>query len=219
MHHISTVLRLEAGDELVLCDGRGTDYTVAIEHADRSEVRTRIVSSKKREITLPRITLGQGLPKSDKMDWIVQKATELGVASIIPLMTERTIVKVKDEEKRLARWRTICREAAMQSNRPDIPEVGGIVPLRDFLFTLNPDPGTLLLFPWEEGTEPVKQVLRQHPSPEHIVVLIGPEGGFSRTEAGQARGKGFHLASLGQNILRTETAALATLALIGYEYH
>jgi 16S rRNA (uracil1498-N3)-methyltransferase len=102
---------------------KGTEYSVKIVHVDRTEVKTEIVGKTRREIAYPRVTLGQGLPKSDKMDWIAQKATELGVATIAPLVMERTIVKVKDEVKRISRWQKICREAAMQSRRPDIPNV------------------------------------------------------------------------------------------------
>jgi 16S rRNA (uracil1498-N3)-methyltransferase len=218
VRHIATVLRMKTGDELLLCDGEGTDYTVKIKQVDRAEIRTEIMGKAKREISHPRITLGQGLPKSDKMDFIVQKAAELGVASIVPLVTERTIVKVKDEVKRIARWRKIAREASMQSNRTDVPQIEGIRGFSDFLRTLAPDPFTLLLFPWEEGTEPIKNVLRKAPGVMNIVVLIGPEGGFSAAEAELAKGRGFHLVSLGPNILRTETAAIAVLGMIGYEY-
>jgi 16S rRNA (uracil1498-N3)-methyltransferase len=218
VRHISAVLRMKTGDALILCDGQGAEYQVTIAEISKSEIKTDIVSQTRREITAPRLTLGQGLPKSDKMDWIVQKATELGVSNIIPLVTERTIVKIRDEEKRISRWQKICREAAMQSNRPDIPQVERILALRDFIFSLNPEPGTLLLIPWEEGTQPLKEVLRQAPDAQHIIVLIGPEGGFSSAEASMAREKGFHAVSLGPNILRTETAAIAVLGMIGYEY-
>jgi 16S rRNA (uracil1498-N3)-methyltransferase len=126
-------------------------------------------------------------------------------------------VKVKDEEKRNERWRKIAREAAMQSDRPDIPKVERIRPFGEYISTLDPGPLPLLLFPWEEGTVPIKRVLRQTPGAQNIVVLIGPEGGFSQAEADAAKGKGFHLVSLGPNILRTETAAVAVLSIIGYE--
>ena len=215
--HISAVLRMKTGEQLLLCDGQGTDYVVTIAEAGRSEIRAEIVSRTKREINPPFITLGQGLPKSDKMDWIVQKATELGVAHIVPLVTERTIVKVKDEAKRTERWQKIAREAAMQSNRADVPKVESIHTFRDFLRTLDSDPATLLLLPWEEGTTPIKEVLRSHASTQNIVVLIGPEGGLSRAEADAAKAKDFHLVSLGPNILRTETAAISTLGMILYE--
>jgi 16S rRNA (uracil1498-N3)-methyltransferase len=216
--HIALVLRMRTGDELLLCDGEGTTYTVKIKQVDRSEIKTEVAGQSKQQVRYPSITLGQGLPKSDKMDWIVQKATELGVSSIVPLMSERTIVKVKDEEKRLIRWRKIAREAAMQSNRPDIPKVELIRQVDDFLRTPVSDSRTLLLFPWEEGTEPIRNVLRQHSGAKNIIVLIGPEGGFSSAEAESARSRGFHLVSLGPNILRTETAAIAALTMIGYEY-
>lgn len=218
LRHIRTVLRKEPGDLLTLLDGQGMEYTVKIIALERAEIVTEIVNEANRVSTGPRITLVQGLPKSDKMDFIVQKATELGVSSIVPLVTERTIVKVKDEEKRIGRWRKIAKEAAMQSNRPDVPQVGLIQSFRDFIMSLAPGPLTLLLFPWEEGTEPIKNALRQNSDAKNIIILIGPEGGFSRAEAETAKEKGFHLVSLGPNIFRTETAAVAVLSMIGYEY-
>lgn len=218
VRHIGAVLRMKTGDELLLCDGKGTEYSVKIIHVDRTEIKTEIVSKTRREIAYPRVTLGQGLPKSDKMDWIVQKATELGVANIVPLVTERTIVKIRDEERRVSRWQKICLEAAMQSNRPDIPSVGHIIGFNDFLRTPDTEPQTLKIFPWEEGTKPIKDVLRGSQGITHIIVIIGPEGGFSSVEATMAREKGFQLVSLGPNILRTETAAIAALSMIGYEY-
>jgi 16S rRNA (uracil1498-N3)-methyltransferase len=218
VRHIATVLRMKTGDHLVLCDGRGTEYIVKISDINKSAIKTNILGQTTREIRYPLITLGQGLPKSDKMDLIVQKATELGAASIVALITERTIVKVKDEDKRSVRWRRICREAAMQSNRADIPRVEGIQTFGDYVRTLNPGTRTLLLLPWEEGTEPIKSVLRGRPGVKNIVVLIGPEGGFSAAEAALAQERGFHAVSLGSNILRAETAAVAVLAMIGYEY-
>lgn len=218
VRHIATVLRMKAGEELLLCDGRGNEYSVKIISVDRSQVVTEILNQTHRELTDPRITLAQGLPKSDKMDFIVQKATELGVSSVVPVITERTIVKVKDEEKRVSRWQKIAREAAMQSSRPDIPAISNIISFKDFLRTINSEPGTLLLLPWEEGTEPISNVLRSNSGLRNIIVLIGPEGGFSAKEAETAKEIGFHLVSLGPNILRTETAALAVLAIMAYEF-
>ncbi len=218
VRHIGAVLRMKTGDELLLCDGKGTEYSVKIIHVDRSEIKTEILNKTQREIAYPRVTLGQGLPKSDKMDWIAQKATELGVATIAPLVTERTIVKVKDEEKRVSRWQKICREAAMQSSRPDIPKVEAIRKFSDTVNSLPSHPGTLLLLPWEEGRKPIKDLLQGKQGIKHIIVLIGPEGGFSPAEAELAISRGFHAVSLGPNILRTETAAIAVLSIIGYEY-
>ncbi len=218
VRHIVTVLRMKTGDELLLCDGEGTEYLARISGVNKREVEAEVVSRSKHEAGSPRITLGQGLPKSDKMDFIVQKATELGVSAVAPLATERTIVKIKDEAKRTTRWQKIAREAAMQSGRADIPAIRPIQSFRDFLITHDPGPLTLSLLPWEEGTTPIKDVLRASRDVKNVVVLIGPEGGFSQDEAALAQSKGFHLVSLGRNILRTETAALAVLSMIGYEY-
>jgi 16S rRNA (uracil1498-N3)-methyltransferase len=217
VRHIAMVLRMKPGEILVLCDGKGMEYTATIEKVGRAEIVAGIVNEKKREISSPHVTLGQGLPKFDKMDWIVQKATELGVSSIVPLITERTIVKIKDEEKRIVRWQKICREAAMQSDRIDIPTVCHIQSFQDYLSPLAPVSDTLLLLPWEEGTQPIREVFKSHLGVQNIVVLIGPEGGFSATEAELATTNGFYPVSLGPNILRTETAAIATLSMVLYE--
>jgi len=217
VRHIRTVLRMQPGDLLLLLDGQGKEYTVRITTIEKTEIDTEVIDRKERRTATPIVLLGQGLPKYDKMDWIVQKATELGVSSIVPLVTERTIVKIRDEEKRVARWQKIAREAAMQCDRPDIPQIKTIRSFRDFIGTLTPGPQTVLLMPWEEGTEPVKDVLRKQKEVKHVVVLIGPEGGFSQAEAEAAGARGFHLVSLGPSILRTETAAVAVLSMIGYE--
>ncbi len=223
VRHIVTVLRMKTGDELLLCDGEGTEYVARISGVNKREVEAEVISRSKREAGSPRVTLGQGLPKSDKMDFIVQKATELGVAAVAPLVTERTIVRIKDEAKRTMRWQKIAREAAMQSSRADIPRIESICPFRDFILSLAPgpltlDPSVLKLLPWEEGTTPIKDVLRASRDVKDVVVLIGPEGGFSQDEAASAQSRGFHLVSLGRNILRTETAAVAVLSMIGYEF-
>jgi 16S rRNA (uracil1498-N3)-methyltransferase len=218
VRHIGLVLRMKAGEELLLADGTGLEYTVRIADTSKTAVSAEITNQSKKEIPSPRITLCQGLPKSDKMDFIVQKATELGVSGIVPLATERTIVKIRDEEKRISRWQKIAREAAMQSSRLDIPKIAPVVVFKDFLRTQNSELSTLLLFPWEEGTEPIKKILTENPAAKNVIVLIGPEGGFSPAEAALAKSRGFHAVSLGPNILRTETAAVAVLSMIGYAY-
>ncbi|HEY6010958.1 MAG TPA: 16S rRNA (uracil(1498)-N(3))-methyltransferase [Nitrospirota bacterium] len=229
VRHIASVLRMKTGDELLLCDGAGTEYVAKIASLDRAEIRTEILSRSVSKSGFPSIILGQGLPKSDKMDLIVQKATELGVAGIVPLITERTIMKIRDEEKRLVRWKKIAREAAMQSNRPDIPFIEPIRSFQEFILSPHPgplslgpevlasDPRILRILPWEEGTDPLKNVLRQNKGVGTVCILIGPEGGFSRAEAAWAQEQGFHAVSLGPTILRTETAAIAALSMIGYE--
>ncbi len=218
LRHIRTVLRKQPGDLLILLDGKGKEYTARIVRMERTEIIAEVVGEITREAPHPIITLCQGLPKADKMDWIVQKAAELGVANIVPLVTERTIVKVKDEEKRIVRWQKIAREAAMQSGRADVPVIEPMRELDAFIKTVVPQEDRLLLLPWEEGTVPIKDILRGTSGTKKIIVLIGPEGGFSEAEAEAARARGFSLVSLGSNILRTETAAVAVLSMIAYEY-
>jgi len=218
VRHIALVLRMKAGDELLLCDGRGAEFRVKITAVERARIVTEVTSRSRAEIREPRIALFQGLPKSDKMDLIVQKATELGVSFIVPLITERTIVKIRDEEKRVGRWQKIAREAAMQSSRLDIPRVEPVTGFKDFLRTLNSEPRTLLLMPWEEGGAPIRDVLTGNADARYVSLFIGPEGGFSSAEVSAAGVSGFHIVSLGPNILRTETAAIAALAIIGYEF-
>src|SRR5512137_2355252 len=176
VRHIRMVLRKEPGDLLTLLDGQGREYTVRITAVEKAEIDTEIIDRRERRPASPAVVLGQGIAKSDKMDWIVQKATELGAAAIAPLVTGRTVVKVRDEEKRVSRWQKICREAAMQSDRPDIPDVLDIQRFSDFLRTPHSALGTLLLMPWEEGTQPIKDVLRGRQGIGKVVVLIGPEG-------------------------------------------
>jgi 16S rRNA (uracil1498-N3)-methyltransferase len=216
--HIAAALRMKTGDSLALCDGQGMEYAARITRLDRSEIITEIMEQTRHDLRSPRIILAQGLPKSDKMDLIVQKATELGAASIVPVITERTILKIRDEEARITRWRKIAREAAMQSSRFDIPRVERIQKYPDFLKGLTDSADDLFLLPWEEGTGPLKNILRSGSGAKSILVLIGPEGGFSANEAGMAIEKGFHPVSLGRTILRTETAAIAALSMIGYEF-
>ncbi len=218
VRHIGAVLRMQPGDELVLCDAAGTDYRVRITGMDRTRIVTSVLERAVRSTSKLKITLGQGLPKADKMDFIVQKATELGAAAIVPLVTERTIMKVRDEHKRAVRWQKICREAAMQSNRADIPIIGPVTAYAGYVEAMQVAAGTLLLLPWEEGTEPLRHVLQSAPSVRNIIVLIGPEGGFSEKEVDLARGRGFRAVSLGPTILRTETAAVAVLSMIAYEF-
>lgn len=222
VRHIRTVLRKKPGDLLVLSDGRGIDYTTRIVEVTPSGIKTEITSEARRPARELRIILAQALPKSDKMELILQKATELGAERIVPVITERSILKIRNEQTRSERWRKICREAAMQSERPDIPSIDSIQTVADFLQSLTRKefslPETLLIMPWEQGSEPIKNILRMHIPIKKIIALIGPEGGFSPAEVELAKNSGFHPVTLGKNILRTETAAIAVLSMISYEY-
>ena len=217
--HITRVLRLCRGDRILVLDGRGKSYQAVIEDAGR----TRVICAVTGEIPVfsspgPRLTLVQGLPKGDKMDLIVEKSTELGISRIIPLVCERTVLKLEGDKlsRRRERWLRIAREASKQCRRPDVPEVdlpgGWDQALRDL------DRATALI-PWEEeNVLTLKSFLRENKPREQVYVFIGPEGGFTPREVERARSHGVRPVTLGPRILRTETAGLAVVAMILYQW-
>lgn len=222
--HIVQVLRLKERDKIKVFTGKGKEYLTEIIQASKKEVIGKILKESKLDTEPPiEITLVQGLPKFDKMDLIVQKATELGVKRIIPVITQRTIIRLNKEKAKVRRirWQRIALEAAKQSSRAIIPEVREAIPFIQALDNLNRE--SLNLIPWEEETSTrLKEVLKHHtshiPHPtSHITVFIGPEGGFTPEEVRAAKKKGAIPVSLGPRLLRTETAGLVTLAMILYE--
>ena len=224
VRHIVQVLRLKEKDRIKVFTGQGREYLTEIIQVSKKEVIGKILKESRLDTEPPiEITLVQGLPKSDKMDFIVQKVTELGVKRIIPVITQRTIIRL-DKEKakvRRIRWQRIALEASKQSSRAIIPEVREVIPFIQALNNLNRE--SLNLIPWEEETSTsLKEVLKRHtshiPHPtSHITVFIGPEGGFTSEEVEAAKEKGAVPVSLGPRLLRTETAGLVTLAMILYE--
>ena len=222
--HIAQVLRLKERDKIKVFTGKGKEYLTEIIQASKKEVIGKVLKESKLDTEPPiEITLVQGLPKSDKMDFIVQKVTELGVKKVIPVITQRTIVRLDKEkaEKRRNRWQRIALEAAKQSGRAIVPEVREAIPFIQALDNLNRE--SLNLIPWEEETSTsLKEVLKNHTSHiphlvSQITVFIGPEGGFTSEEIEAAKEKGAIPVSLGPRLLRTETAGLAALVMILYE--
>ncbi|MFC1571733.1 16S rRNA (uracil(1498)-N(3))-methyltransferase [Candidatus Margulisiibacteriota bacterium] len=213
-HQIKDVLRLKTGDQLELLDGSGKVYSAKISEIKNERIICEIISSRQEKAkSAVKITLAQCLPKAKKMDLIIQKCTELGVDRIIPTLSERSIAKTE----KLERWKKIAKEAAEQSGRTTIPEISQLTKFEDVL-KINAD---LKLIPWElEQNRSLKQMLTDHRftgSPD-LLCLIGPEGGFSKKEVAAAQSAGFTSVSLGPRILRTETAGLAILAMINYEF-
>jgi len=217
--HITRVLRLKPGDTIGLSSG-GREFAARITEITKKEGVCEIVSENPVSTEPPvRVTLYQGLPKGDKMELVIQKSTELGVSCLVPVVCERTVIKL-DEKKareRQARWQKVAQEAAKQSRRTSIPEVRE--PLNFDRVLASVKDGTLAVMPWEEETSVgMRQVLRNPGGPvKEVAVFIGPEGGFSAREAGMARDRGVRLVSLGPRILRTETAGIAAAAIIMYE--
>ena len=218
--HIRTVLRLKEGEELEICDGEGRDYRVYIDTIDEEKIYTKIVESSQsiKESSI-QVVLYQSLPKSIKMDFIIQKCTELGIHSIVPISTNRTIVKIgnqKAEMKKLQRWQRIAYEAAKQSKRGRVPYIDKIHNMENIWEELRQNDLNIIAYE-NENTQGLKQILDNHSAViKKIGIIIGPEGGFEEQEIEKANANGVLSITLGPRILRTETAGLATLIMVMY---
>lgn len=216
--HIKDVLRLKVKDKIeVLCNGMV--YLAIISDIQNKEVVLDIIETKEGENEPPiDIYLYQGLPKSSKMDLIIQKATEIGVKEIYPVITSRTVVKIKNkkkEENKINRWNKICVEAAKQSKRDLLPKVKNILKFNEMIELLEGQQKILVPYEGEEKVG-LKNVLKDNCS-EGIHLIIGPEGGFEIEEINKLKNIGGNIVSLGPRILRTETAGLAVLSILMYE--
>jgi 16S rRNA (uracil1498-N3)-methyltransferase len=215
--HMAKVLRMKEGASVVFFDGAGKEYTGTITTV---ESRSLIVNLDKgrREDGADcglRITLYQGLPKGDKMEFILQKATELGVAEIIPFVATRSVAKVTDRAaQRLERWQRIVHEAARQSGRSTLPRVSPPGSIEEILRSAQQSAKFLL---WEDEKDSrLKKTLAEIPAPTSIAVMVGPEGGLTAEEVSLARECGFIPLSLGNRIVRTETAGLVILSILQF---
>lgn len=215
--HIAKSLRCRTGETLTLCDGRGTDARGVIAAVEGERVTLRIAARTPSRGELPcRVTLYQALPKGDKLDFVVQKAVELGVRAIVPVLTERCVSRPdpKGAEKKRERLQKIAREAAGQSGRGLIPEVRPLLSFGEALREMGESPCPILFY--EEGRELLGPLLESRPG--EIALMVGSEGGFSPAEAQEARKRGIPLCTMGPRILRCETAPLYALSAIGYAY-
>lgn len=217
VNHIKNVLRLKCGDEILVSDGEGTDYQCRISALNSDSVVADIEDVFRNSAELPvKITLFQGMPKSDKMELIIQKAVELGVAEIIPVMTKRTVVKIEDKKaaKKLERYNMIARSAGKQSGRGVIPEVKGFMTFKEALCHAKDLDMNIIPYEDAKGMEYARQVIQEIKGKENLGIFIGPEGGFAKEEVEQAMEIGAKCITLGNRILRTETAGLAALSII-----
>jgi 16S rRNA (uracil1498-N3)-methyltransferase len=217
--HLARVLRLRPGDTVIGADGSGRDYTVRIETIGAEEATGTILAVATRAVESSlRITLVQGVPKGDKMEQIIRAATELGVARVLPALTERTIVRLEPGRwrERARRWQRVAREAAKQCGRAAIPEVEAPRALGDCLEAAE---GDLRLCLWEGEAPALASVLDATArAPRTAAVLVGPEGGLARDEVEAARGRGWNPAGVGPRVLRTETAGPAIIAVLQYRF-
>lgn len=215
--HLSRVLRYEPGERVLVFDGRGSLYRSRI-LAIGPEVLVQIEAEIEAEAeNRLEITLAQGLLKGDKMDFVVQKATELGAASFVPLTLERSVVKLTDKkaEQRQERWQRIAQEAVKQCGRVTVPDIRPVQSLDDLL--LSAEDYDLLLFPWEEEQEmSVKAILNEHLNCHKVLCILGPEGGMTKEEMLAVKKAGGRVVTLGKRILRAETASVAVLSIVQY---
>jgi len=217
-HHLKDVLRLRAGDRVKVFDGSGNEFLCTVAGFGKGSVELQIESREAPEVESSlRITLAQALIKGEKFDLVVQKATELGVSRIAPILTEHSDVKLKDQSivRRIERWRRISLEAEKQSGRCRLVQIDYPQPLPSFCAG---DSSQLKLFFAERGGKSLSGIVEQVQPDliKSVSVLIGPEGGWSRSECEIAAQHGFHAVSLGRRILRTETAAIASLSLVQF---
>jgi len=221
VRHITKVLRLVTGDPVVICDGDNTDYEGVIERVGKDEVKVRLGKASRSGTEAPvELVLYQAIAKGAKMEFIIQKGTELGVAAFVPVITSRTVVRLedwRDTRKKLQRWQRIAMEASKQSRRGEIPVMR---PPMDFDKAIEEMAGyglALLLHAGERDTS-----IGAIPGPvgdyADIGVMIGPEGGFSDDEVKRARDKGIDVVNMGPRTLRTETAGMVIAAILMYRF-
>ena len=218
-NHAANVLRVRPGEQVLLSAGEDWDYLCTVREVDRAGQRVLLsVLEENRDIReLPvNISLYQGLPKSDKMELIIQKAVELGAARVIPVETARCVVKLdrKKAESKRSRWQAISESAAKQSGRSMIPEVAMPMPFAAALKEAADSDIRLIPYENAEGMERTRRILESVVPGQKIAVFIGPEGGFEETEIRQAEEAGFEAVTLGKRILRTETAGFVVLSLL-----
>jgi 16S rRNA (uracil1498-N3)-methyltransferase len=222
-HHAIDVLRLKPGGRIVLFDGRGLEATAEIDRISKGMVSLKPILTS-RTAPLPyRLVLGQAVPKGKQMDLIVQKATELGVSTIVPLLSERTVVQVEssDEAQKAARWNLIAIEAAKQCGQNWLPDVR--TPLRPKSFLENPETCDIAFIgSLQDDARDFRSAFLEHReargrNPRSAMILIGPEGDFTPAELALAKTAGCIPVSLGPIVLRTETAAIFSLSVLSYE--
>jgi 16S rRNA (uracil1498-N3)-methyltransferase len=217
-HHILNVLRLKSGNEVQILDGAGNSYIVVLGDTRGSFINASIRQHQFHPPTPPHITLFQGLPKSDKMDLIVQKTTELGVDQIVPMLCQRSVPKrtATAHEKHRERWQRIANEGAKQCKRHRFPKIRDARKMSNCL-EMALDLDLSILFWEQEAARGIKEILSHHQQVTSVGLFIGPEGGFSGEEVATAIEHSCIPTTLGDLILRTETAAIVSVALVRYE--
>lgn len=207
-HYIARVLRHVVGDAVQLFDGSGPEYLGQLIEVGKKTVRVELTEQLPGQPDSPlQVHLGQGLSRGERMDWAIQKATELGVTQITPIVSARCEVRLKEEraDKLLTRWQQVASSACEQSGRSTLPIIHPPMLLADWLLQVQADLKLVL--------HPVAEPMQSHAKPASLAFLIGPEGGLSDAEVAQAVNHSFHAARLGPRVLRTETAPVVALTM------
>lgn len=219
VNHIRNVLRMRPGEEVLVCCGDEWEYTCRIVAFEEEKVWSEIIDTQKpgKEL-LSRICLFQCLPKSDKMEWIIQKAVELGASEVVPVSSKRCVVKLdqKKAEHKVSRWNGVAASAAKQSKRMIVPEVQRVMSFQKALEYAKTMDVQLIPYEKAEGIAAARRRLSEIQAGQSIAVFIGPEGGFEEEEVSMAVEQGFSPISLGKRILRTETAGMTVLSILMY---
>lgn len=219
-NHIVHVLRFEEGKEILISNRQGREYYCIIKEINRDCVLCKILFSQSTDQELPvKVYLFQGIPKNDKMEYIIQKTIELGVYKIIPVVMSRSVVKVNEQnrEKKSNRWQKIAHAAAKQAHRGILPKVGDILTFDEAIQYAKQFDQVIVPYEKAESITDLKNKLRVLEPNQSIGIFIGPEGGFDEDEIGRLESIGGITISLGKRILRTETAGLVILSVIMYE--
>lgn len=221
INHIKNVLRMDIGEKIIVCDGKGQDSLCEISYLDNSCVKATIINQYPCKAELPaQIILFQGLPKKDKMELIIQKAVELGVSKIVPVSTKNCVAKIEDrkkEAKKLERWRSIVLSAAKQSGRGIIPKICSVMSFKEAMEYAKELEGAIIPYEKAKGIEESKKIIKDMATKHSVGIFIGPEGGFDAAEIETAQANNIHPITLGNRILRTETAGLTVLSILMFE--
>jgi 16S rRNA (uracil1498-N3)-methyltransferase len=222
-HHAADVMRLEEGARLVVFDGLGREAMASVVAVERDGVVLERGAASMQAPLPCRIILGQAIPKGKNMDLIIQKAVELGVSRVVPLLSERTVVRLErpDREKKRVKWAEIAMGACKQCGQNFLPAIDEPVTLAEF-FSAGGLPGLLLVASLQPGARSFKEIFQairgeRGGNPQSVLILIGPEGDFTPAEIGLARSSGCQPVTLGPIILRSETAAIYSLSVLAHE--
>ena len=218
-HYLSTVRRFSVGDEINIFDGLGNSYKARIDNIDKKSLKGTILSSKTLILSDNKISLYTAIPKGERFDWLIEKASEIGVSKIVPVIYMRSVVKELSENK-IERYKKISISASSQSWRADIMPIETPVKFAEIIEQVSSQENTLNVLPWESEEENnIFDLLKENKEIKNINIFIGPEGGFDKTEIDIALQNGFKTVTLGKNILRVETAAIVSASIVTSIYN